>query len=130
MLQLIHPALIHFPIALIIVSGGLRLWTWRHPSILLDHSAQGALLLGWWGAWLAVLSGLLAVATRWPLADATLPWVNWHGLAGFALLYSGGRALQAARRSSRSWRWLALTVGLVVLTGWLGGHLVYGLELR
>ncbi len=73
-----------------------------------------------------------------PREDA-LVWVNAHALTGVAIMVVYWQAWQARRRNPailddagarRSYLAL-LTLGamLVVLTGWLGGQLVYSLRL-
>jgi hypothetical protein len=69
-----------------------------------------------------------------PHADA-LFWINAHALAGLGVLVVYWQAWQARRRNPhildtpavrRGYlAWLGTGAALTVLTGWLGGHLVY-----
>lgn len=134
----LHPAVIHFPIALLLVNGALTLLYLRRNDPFLERSAYGALVLGWWGAFAAIASGLVAVALIWPLQDQHLDWINAHAVLGALVLGVYGRALLLRRRdkdvlhSAQRRTYLALVlVGalLVATSGWTGGHLVYQLGL-
>ncbi|MBA3947356.1 MAG: hypothetical protein H0X37_22710 [Herpetosiphonaceae bacterium] len=137
MLRELHPALIHFPIALLLTGIALTVLYLRRPDPILERSAYGALVLGWWGTAAGICTGLVAAAVQWPFEATTLNWINWHALTSFALLFSTGQAvllrkrhpdllLQSGRR--RYLVLLALSALLVVVSGWLGGHLVYELK--
>ncbi|HEY1013892.1 MAG TPA: DUF2231 domain-containing protein [Herpetosiphonaceae bacterium] len=122
----LHPATVHFPLALLLAGSLIELLA--RPESPWRASAGHMLLLGWWGAVAAALAGMLDAGLRWERTQELLGWVNGHGLAGLAIvavywrLTLGRRQSEPARR-----RWLAAGVGLLLLTGWLGGHLVYGL---
>ena len=132
----IHPAAVHFPIALLLLNLLLTLSYLRRPDDFVERAAYGALVLGWWATLAAVATGTVAAALEWPLKDGVLPWLNAHAVFGFALLIVYGRALLWRRRnpqvldSPARTRYVGLLVAgalLVVLDGWLGGHLVYRL---
>ncbi len=133
----IHPAVVHFPIALLLLNLALTLAWLRRPDAFLERAAYGSLVLGWWATLAAVLTGTAATALVWPLSDETLPWVNAHAAAALALLVVYGRVLLIRRRDpdvlagAQRRTYLALIVlgaFLVALDGWLGGHLVYRLR--
>jgi uncharacterized membrane protein len=143
--SLLHPAVVHFPIGLLITGSFvalLYLFGWRRY-----YAAQSAwlmLLIGWFGGILAILTGLLAQRELPPLAPYR-DILDWHTGSGIALAAIYGfllyrRWLWRQRRKATDpvdlldhagarW-WLAfvllLGVGLVVLSGFLGGVLVYG----
>ena len=136
MWHLLHPAVIHFPITLLLLNGALTLAYLRRPDPFLERAAYGALVLGWWGVFVAIGTGLLAVVVNWPLQVEHVGWINAHAVLGTVLLLVYGRALLLRRRNPqilqslqlRSYLLLlAMGVLLVVLSGWTGGHLVYGL---
>ncbi len=147
----LHPAVVHFPIALLLLASAagclylvalqrteLRILTWW------------PMLLGWLGGIAAVLTGLLAQSGLPPAAPYRGV-LNWHIGTGLAvllvygwLLYRGWlygtararhRRAQAGRNSvdllddpaNRWWVLALLAVGacLVVASGWNGGRLVY-----
>lgn len=122
----LHPATVHLPLALLLVGSLIELRA--RPESPWRASAVHMLLIGWWGALAAALAGMLDAGLRWERTQALLGWVNGHGLGGLAIvavywrLTLGRRQPAATRR-----RWLAAGIGLLLLTGWLGGHLVYGL---
>ncbi len=135
-MYVLHPAIVHFPIALLLVN---LLLTWlylRRADSFYDRAAYGALVLGWWGSVAAIASGTLSAAFEWPVDGSRLTWLNIHAVLGFAILFVYGRALLWRRRepgvldSPDRRRYLALLVGgalLVAADGWVGGHMVYRL---
>lgn len=133
----LHPFATHFPIALLLLNLGLTLVYLRRADPFLERSAYGALVIGWWGLFASILTGTLDLALSWPLRDETVVWINAHAALGLALLIIYGQALLRRRRdpavlqgSQRQsyLRLLVLGALLVLVTGWIGGHLVY--ELR
>ena len=135
-MYVLHPAVVHFPIALLLLNLLLTLRYLRRPDAFTEQAAYGALLLGWWGALVAVVTGTVAAAIEWPVRPGVLAWLNWHAVLGFALLIVYGRALLWRRRDPEVLRGrdrrryvLLLLAGaaLVAVDGWLGGHMVYRL---
>lgn len=136
MALLLHPAVVHFPVALLILNFVLTLAYLRFADPFLERAAYGALVLGWWGVFVAVLTGTLVLASSWPLRDDLVPWLNLHAALGIGLLLIYGQAALRRRRSpdllagtERSSYVRLLVIGLITLLvdGWIGGHLVYGL---
>ncbi len=132
----LHPAVVHFPIALLLLNLVLTLRHLRRPDPFGERAAYGALVLGWWGALAAVASGILAAALAWPVEAGVLTWLNSHAVLGFALLVVYGQALLRRRREPdvlagpgrRPYLLLLLLgAGLLLLDGWIGGHMVYRL---
>ena len=132
----LHPAVVHFPIALLVLNLLLTLRHLRHPDPFVERAAYGALLLGWWGALAAIVTGTGAAALVWPVEANVLPWLNSHAVLGFAVLFVYGRALLRRRRQPdvlagpgrRPYVLLLLLgTGLLLLDGWIGGHMVYRL---
>lgn len=134
----LHPAVVHFPIALLLLNLLLTLRCLRTPDSFTERAAYGALVLGWWATLAAIATGTIAVALDWPLRSEVLVWVNWHAVLGLALLIVYGRALLWRRRNPallaepERRRYLVMLIvgaGIVVIDGWVGGHLVYRLGL-
>lgn len=149
----LHPAIVHFPIALLVIASaaGLSyLFVWPRAELRLITWAS--VLPGWVACAVAVMSGLLAQAGLPP--DAPYRSVlNWHigaGLGALAvyglLLYQAwiDRSARARRERARAGMpaardyldapgrahiltaaLLVLGVVLVFFTGWNGGELVY-----
>jgi uncharacterized membrane protein len=145
--ELIHPMLVHFPIALL--STGVLL---RFAALLLRKKATFSFLrpaswvvlaLGVMAAWMAVIAGELAESIVGP----TLPnrdilhehtehaYLTAYGFT-IALLIDWARAFLIYKRQKRGWmikRGLAATAGVLYLlsltnlmiTGFYGGTLVY-----
>lgn len=151
LLTTLHPATVHFPIALLMlasVAGLLYLYWQPHSTLLL--LTWWPMRLGWIGAAAAVLTGLLAQRGLPPQA----PYhniLNWHIGTGLALLvnyglllyqvwiYDSARSSKARTRrgisathlladpQARVWSSFLLITGVVLLfaSGWNGGQLVY-----
>lgn len=132
----IHPAIVHFPIALLVLSVIADFFGYIYQS----DSLKGA---GWWSLLGAAVGGVLAVAAGYydmkreeeKLEHEAHEQVNKHMKVGFALL--------AAIAGLTIWRWLIygnqdyslnwfyliaaiLIVALAFFQGWLGGELVFG----
>jgi uncharacterized membrane protein len=143
-LTTLHPATVHFPIALLLVGSlaGL-LYLWWQPRPELRVLTWWLLALGWVGAGVAALTGLLAQGNLPPQAPYTTI-LNGHITSGLALIVLYATLfyrlwLFRNRRQpndpadlldvpgARPWLTLAFLVGmgLVALGGWLGGELVY-----
>jgi uncharacterized membrane protein len=147
----LHPASVHFPITFLLLASITGLfYLYGRPSLLLRTSVWWSLLLGWLGAVVAVLSGLLAQSGLPPQAPYRAV-LNWHVYTGFALLavygvllyqrwlFGSSRGQKERLRAglhiedllddprARFRITLLLITGLllVILTGWNGGRLVY-----
>lgn len=140
----LHPATVHFPIALLLVGSlaGL-LYLWWQPRPEFRVLTWWLLALGWVGAGVAALTGLLAQGGLPPQAPHT-PTLNGHITASLALmllyavLFYRVWLFRNRRRptdpadlldvaGARGWITLLLLGGmaLVAIGGWLGGELVY-----
>lgn len=137
----IHPLTVHLPIGLLLGNALLTLLYLRRGDRSLETAAFHCL---WLGALLllpAIATGTfeavqLLFAASNPRDDA-LGWINAHALVGVAALVVYWQAWQARRRNPallddpvrrRGYLgWLAAGVGLLVLSGWIGGHMVYTL---
>jgi len=147
----LHPATVHFPIALLLLGSALTLFRLLRPASV-DLKATIWLLFGfgWVGGAVAVLTGLLAQIDLPPDAPYRAV-LNFHIGAGLAVLlvygfllyrgwrYRGTKALKARRQrgvttgdllddaAARGWIVILVSVGalLIVATGWYGGQLVY-----
>lgn len=151
LLEHLHPATVHFPIALLLVGSMAAL---AHPfrpfGLGLRTTAWPLLGLGWLGALVAVLTGLIAQRGLPPDAPYRAV-LNWHIGCAVAqlvvyglLLYQGWlyRSARARKRraaagrtgddllddpQARWWVTLLLLAGMLAVfaTGWNGGILVY-----
>jgi uncharacterized membrane protein len=115
----------------------------RRGDRSLETAAYHCLWLGWLFLLPAVVTGTIDAARQVfdPLRprDDALVWVNAHALTGVTIMVVYWQAWQARRRNPailddprmRNGYLARLTIGaaLVVLTGWLGGQLVYSLRL-
>ena len=147
----LHPATVHFPIALLLAASaaGLLYIFWR-PRVDLRIVTWWGLIAGWLAAVVAVFSGVLAQRNLPP--DAPYRSVlNWHISAGVATLilygavlylhwlYQSARARRQREKNGRNFadilddpqRRSVIAVLLIAgavcvfLSGWNGGQLVY-----
>ncbi|HEX6289828.1 MAG TPA: DUF2231 domain-containing protein [Herpetosiphonaceae bacterium] len=132
----LHPFFTHFPIALLLLNLALTLMYTRRADPFWERSAYGALVIGWWGLLAAMLTGTLDVALNWPLREDAIGWINAHAALSLLLVLIYGQALLRRRRDpavltgpQRRGYLRLLIVGAIFLlvSGWIGGHLVYGL---
>lgn len=133
MLELLHPRLVHFPIALLLTSVIVDWVSHRWKREELDQVAWVTLLIGLAGAVLALIAGLIA-AQAVPADSPATTTLNLHKILGIGVLIIFG--LQAVCRwrnkgeYSRGKRILhtfiqIAGVALIVAVGTLGGELVY-----
>lgn len=136
MAVVLHPFAVHFPIALLLLNLALTLLYLRRRDPFVERCAYGALVIGWWSAFVAIVSGTLDLALHWPLRAEVVGWLNAHAASGLILLIVYGQALLRRRRDplildgAQRRVYLSLLGGgaaLVLLSGWIGGHLVYQL---
>ncbi len=140
----VHPFTVHFPIALLLVNGLLTLLYLRYGERSLETSAYHCLLIGWCGACVAVVTGLIdawrqLARPEVALAPALINRVNAHAVTSILVVVVYGRALLQRRRQPdilhdtqrrRGYLGLLLVGALLLLiTSWLGGYLVYALGL-
>lgn len=136
----LHPLTVHLPIGLLIGHAILTLLYLRRGDRALEISAYHCLWLGWLLTLPAVLTGTASAAQQLtgPAArEDVLGWINAHALAGIALVALYWRVWQTRRRNPavlddphtrRGYlAQVGLGVALLLISGWLGGHMVYSL---
>src|SRR5262245_59574146 len=132
----LHPLVVHFPIALLIVAAGLEFFRFRRGERRPGRGAMACLILGAVSAALAAVVGWSnAITAGHQGSDA---WVlsphRWAGVATAAA--AAGAVLLAivarARNTGRPFAWYRLSVivsaVLVGLAGHFGGSLIYGTD--
>ncbi len=120
----LHPATVHFPIALLLAAALAEFVSVFRPSARLTNAAS---VMAWGGAAGAVVAALFGwIHTGfWFAGDATMQWHRWTG-TGLAVV-----APVAAIFSMRANRWpfrillLATTLALLA-QGYWGGELAHG----
>ena len=139
----VHPLTVHLPIGLLLGNAVLTMLYLRAGNPAYETSAFHCLWLGWLGVLLALATGTFdAIRQLFDAAqprDDALGWINAHALVGIAILVVYWQAWQIRRRNpavlsepgTRGGYLTRLAIGviLVVVDGWLGGHLVYVLRL-
>ena len=128
----IHPALVHFPIALLFCGVVLDLYAWRRRRLDLEQIATGLLVVGVLAGVLAASTGLLAFWTM-PSSHTEEAHVlmYWHlGLqVASIVLFAWVAAMRWLRRQSTP-SVLSRIIGLMaivvlVIGSYLGGVIVY-----
>ncbi|TLY22805.1 MAG: DUF2231 domain-containing protein [Nitrospirae bacterium] len=129
----IHPMVVHFPIALLIVSVIFDLLALQWPSKSFREASLYALIVGLLGAILAIVTGSMA-EDHAVKAGAPKTVVETHEQLAYAasVLFAAILVMKLLIRSGRLRELPALSltvglVGLVVLSaaGYFGGSLVY-----
>lgn len=132
----LHPLTVHFPIALYLLGVLLTLaYLWRGQADL-ERFAYLSFILSWLMTLLASLSGLID-QSQLAIDDPRRSNVNNHITAGVALLILNGLLIYMRLRwqdvlTSRRWPYLGLMllgVLAVLATAWLGGDLVFRLQI-
>lgn len=137
----IHPLTVHLPIGLLIGNALLTLLYLRRGDKSHEIAAFHCLWLGTLLLLPAVVTGTYAAVQSLfdpvrPRTDA-LAWMNAHAIAGVAVIVVYWQAWQQRRRNpallddqTQRRGYLGLLIAgvlLLVVTGWLGGQMVYSL---
>ena len=131
-MPVIHPAFIHFPIALVVISFVCDFF----GKVSRSSSLRSA---GWWTLCAAAVFGVAAVGSGlWdmyhvPIADNADRFVSFHMWIGFAILGAAAvltvwRGFIYTRRQTTNIPYLmAMFVAavLILFQGWVGGEMVY-----
>lgn len=127
----IHPALVHFPIALLLSAVAVDVFAWWRPHELLNRVATGLLIGGTVSCWLAANFGLLAFYTVPAHTHEAHHLMFWHiGAAVSSLVLFTWLAVvrwfHRAEPLTRTRRGVGLVAAVFLMTtGALGGHIVY-----
>lgn len=123
--------LVHFPIAFLLAGVVLLLWSWRRPSETLQRVTAGLLLAGMIFGWLAAAAGGLAYFTVPAHTEEGHELMYWHLGLGLGMLVLS-TWVSIARWQKRTTvattpQLIAACLGavLLMLTGYLGGSIVY-----
>lgn len=120
----LHPATVHFPIALLLMAALTELFAMARPSPTLQGAVHVMLWGGAIGAIIAAIFGWVHTGV-WFGGGATMQWHRWTGtgLAMLALLaaISAGRGHTVVLRTL-----LFLCAAIVLAQGYLGAELAHG----
>lgn len=132
-----HPLVVHFPIALLLVASLFKVLNLFLKGQTWKRGGSALLLLGTFGAWIAIYTGNLAdgIVSR-ALCDPTVLKAHENSAYTLAWLFTAAFLLDAAHvfKLFKSYaKWLKLIViilmligsGFIVYTGHLGAKLVY-----
>jgi uncharacterized membrane protein len=138
----IHPITVHLPIGLLLGNAILTVLYLRRSASELEVAAYHCLWLGFVGMLPAIAAGTWD-AVRYLNGPVVHPealmWINAHAISGLALAIVYWQAWQIRRRNpqiiadalQRRGYLVRLSIGvaLLILSGWIGGHMVYALEI-
>lgn len=120
----LHPATVHFPIALLIVAALVEMLAVARSSTMLAHAANVMTVAGAAGAVVAALFGWIHTGI-WFGGDSTMHWHRWTG-TGLALA-APLAALLAFRADRRAFRIvIVLIAAALVAQGYWGAELAQG----
>ena len=130
-----HPAVAHFPVALLVTALLAELLAWKLKKTSLHTTAVFCLFIGTIGALVATLSGF--PFTQITFFNARPPLLVKHQIAGYAVVLLGVSACsmklfpRTKYLGSKTAYYLylfllALVAGLIIYTSHTGGLLVYG----
>ena len=130
----LHPIVLHFPIALIIMAAALEVIRLKWETPFLARLVPFLLLAGAAGALLASGTGWVFAREFYPRPSLgwMLQWHRWLGISTTALAgVAGWLALRSADSTSPRTRWLRhviiwMTALLVTGTAHLGALMVWG----
>ena len=125
-LKKLHPATIHFPIALFLMAAATEVFVMRRKGAGLESAVRVLVYGGAIGAVVAVLFGWIHTGF-WFGGDAVMQIHRWNGMLiailGIVMAY-------LANRPSQSRTWLRASIfsmaALVLIQGFLGGELAHG----
>ena len=129
-----HPAAVHFPIGLLTAAAAAELLQWTTGKPGFNTVTRFCLWAGTIAAVVAGLLGWFVGSSRWADASWILITHSWLGTstvacAGLALVLSEASRRPEQRRTRMWFRFTLLVVSaMVMVTGFLGGAVVFGLN--
>jgi uncharacterized membrane protein len=124
-----HPVILHFPIALIVMTCIAELFVGRSQYLLFDHACRFMIFAAALWAIPTVLCGL-AYAYDQDYSGVYLSFFWWHRLFGFITAFLAIAATYARETYGRHALYgslLVLSFISVLVTGFLGGSLTFGI---
>ena len=125
-LKKLHPATIHFPVALFLMAAATELFVMRRKGAGLESAVRVLVYGGAAGAVIAALFGWIHTGL-WFGGDTVMQVHRWNGMLiavlGIAMAYLASRPSQ-----SRAWLRTAIfsMAALILVQGFLGGELAHG----
>lgn len=132
----IHPFVVHFPIAFLIAGSIFIILYISKKDPAFEKAAYYSIIFGYIGVVIAVVTGSIDLSYLAETDPRQGP-VGIHSYFGASLLFIYGVEIWLRRKQpkilDRPLCWLYITVAIlgnviVLVTGWLGGRLVYGLK--
>ncbi|MEY2844790.1 MAG: hypothetical protein RL076_336 [Chloroflexota bacterium] len=139
---LLHPWSVHLPIGVILAAVGFTVYGWYRRMQTYELCGSYLVVVGWFSTLPSLISGTIDAINRLNHPDAhpdTLWWINVHALLAITLVVLLWQAWQLRRRMSdpawespryHTYLWYLVGIfGIVLLSGWTGGHMVYALHI-
>lgn len=126
LIENLHPATVHFPIALLLMAAVLEAFFAFRPASDLARPVRLLVIGGAAGAVVAALFGWLHTG-MWMGGEATMQWHRWTG-TGISIAGLTAAILAARDTSSRAPLRIVLAIlaAALVWQGYLGGELAHG----
>ena len=127
----IHATLVSFPIVCFTLALLTDIAYWQTGNLMWQHFSAWLLLVGLLIGALAAIAGLIDLLSRRPLRRLGLAWAHGIGNLIVLLLAFVNSLVHAGDGWTAVVPWglvlSAVTVALMLVTGWLGGSLVFRL---
>ncbi len=125
-LKKMHPATIHFPVALFLMAAATELFVMRRKGAGLESAVRVLVYGGAAGAVIAALFGWIHTGL-WFGGDTVMQVHRWNGML-IAVLGSAMAYLASRPSQSRAWLRTAIfsMAALILVQGFLGGELAHG----
>ena len=124
-----HPLVVHLPIGFLLLSFLMWLYDWWKKTTAFDQAIAFSLLLGTIGAAASCVIGYM-LSLSGGYAEQALSWHMWAGIATTLLAVWAYLAfvlkLESNKANHVKWASLTLMVGVLSVTGHLGGNLTHG----
>ena len=127
----LHPLIIHFPIALLVVALILEIYSWKKKDSSIQSGLSIILMLGAWSTLIAAVFGLL-LKDQDEYSSNTLTLHQWTGIATFVVAVASlyffrlSQRLNNKRLTVLYRAFLAFSVIGVTIAGHLGASLTHG----
>ncbi len=134
--SVIHPAVVHFPVALILTTCALSIiYVWRKHVLNMSFTIKLLAVLSAISAWVGVISGGLT-ADMSGFANTVEGWHHACAIATSVLIsLSAIGFLLTPKEGGQEWlKWMSLVLLLlsgagIAATGYFGGYIVYNILL-
>ena len=139
---IVHPWTVHLPIGVILAAVGFTLYGWYRRIANYEVCGSYLVVVGWFSTLPSLVSGTIDAINRLNNPEShpdTLWWINFHAVSALVFVGLLWQAWQLRRKMPEpAWNspryhtylWYLVGIfGIVLLSGWSGGHMVYALNI-